>query len=187
MQSAQEKLAFSAHEIKAIIGLGNPGSRFTFTRHNIGFLVVDALAEQLGVAQWQSQENMLYAQVQGKILIKPQTFMNNSGKVLSFLIKKGIKAEHILVIHDELEKPFGHLSFRFGGSARGHNGLRSIMEVIGADYWRLRFGIARPENKEDVGDYVLTSFSPQEKQELEGLIAKAVSLIEPGQKANNKQ
>jgi PTH1 family peptidyl-tRNA hydrolase len=94
-----------------------------------------------------------------------------------FLLKKGIEPENILVVHDELEQPFGKLSFKVGGSARGHNGLRSIIEVCGQDFARLRFGIGRPENKEDVGNYVLQNFS-EDQEEIDQLIDDAVDMIE---------
>jgi PTH1 family peptidyl-tRNA hydrolase len=147
--------------ISAIIGLGNPGPKFHRTRHNIGFLVLDELASRFG-GTWQERGNMEIAtiDVEGKevILIKPQTFMNDSGKVLSFLVKKAIKPEHILVVHDELEMPFGKIKLKMGGSARGHNGLRSIIGTIGADFSRLCFGIDRPAIKEYVAAYVLDNF-----------------------------
>lgn len=166
--------------ITAIIGLGNPGTRFTRHRHNIGFMVLDALADAYGV-QWQTKDDMEIASIQqnGKkvLLIKPQTFMNESGRVIPALRKKGIEAEHILVVHDELEKPFGHVSIAVGGSARGHNGLRSIIEHCGKDFARLRFGIGRPEKKEDVGHFVLSPFD-ESKAELDTLIDQAVQKIE---------
>ena len=100
--------------IKAIIGLGNPGSQYVYTRHNIGFKVVDALAQQYHV-QWIQKENMMLAEISidgSKILlIQPQTYMNNSGRVMNYLSKQGIKAENTLVVHDELEKKFGSFSF----------------------------------------------------------------------------
>ncbi len=168
-------------EIKAIIGLGNPGPRFVKHRHNIGFRIVDALVDRCG-GGWKETGNMLTAQVEihGKpiIVIKPTTFMNSSGEVIPYLAKKGIKAENILVVHDELEKPFGSLAFKVGGSHRGHNGLRSLIDACGADFARLRFGIGRPERKEDVPDYVLSNFAPQEQDKLEMVIDDAVSSIE---------
>ncbi|HRN78464.1 MAG TPA: aminoacyl-tRNA hydrolase [Candidatus Dependentiae bacterium] len=167
-------------EIKAIIGLGNPGPKFFYQRHNIGFRVLDKLAMHYD-ATWQAREHMEYANISINghqvILIKPQTFMNSSGKVIPFLLKKGIEAQHILVVHDELEQPFGKLSFKIGGSAKGHNGLRSIMEFCGQDFARLRFGIGRPERKEDVGNYVLQNFS-EDPAEIDQLINDAVRMIE---------
>jgi len=179
---------FQRSDIKAIIGLGNPGQRYAKTRHNIGFRVIDRLASDVHDGPWQEPGNMHYLQVQLPAvdatslpqvvyLIKPQTFMNSSGAVIPFLTKKGIRAENILVIHDELEKSFGVLSMHFGGSPKGHNGLRSIIDVIGKDFWRLRFGIGRPPDREDVPDYVLAPFTRQEEDELIVLVSDAVSLI----------
>jgi PTH1 family peptidyl-tRNA hydrolase len=168
-------------EIKAIIGLGNPGPRFVKHRHNIGFRVVDALVDRCA-GSWKETGTMLLAQIEinGKpvLVIKPSTFMNSSGEVFPYLAKKGIKAENILVVHDELEKPFGSMAFKLGGSHRGHNGLRSLIDASGADFARLRFGIGRPERKEDVPDYVLSNFNPQEQEEIDTLIEHAASSIE---------
>lgn len=166
--------------IKAIIGLGNPGPSYQNTRHNIGFKVVDALCDRYN-GIWQHQEHMDYATIQlhakKVLLIKPQTYMNNSGQVVPYLKKKGIEAENILVIHDELELPFGSIKLRTGGSARGHNGLKSIIAHCGDSFKRIRFGIARPEQKEDVATYVLANFhEPQER--VNDLIEEAVDLVE---------
>jgi len=149
--------------IKAIIGLGNPGPKFSNTRHNIGFMVVDALAQQFN-ADWRSVNNHLEAcdvvvNDQKTLLLKPQTFMNDSGLVISYLTKKGIQPENILVVHDELEIAFGRVTMRQSGSARGHNGLRSIIAACGPDFWRLRMGIGRPADSTTVADFVLQKFS----------------------------
>lgn len=165
--------------IKIIIGLGNPGAKYHHNRHNIGFLVLDVLAEKHN-ASWQKKADRETAEfeVNGEkiLLVKPQTFMNSSGKVIPSLLKQGITAANLLVVHDELEKPFGKVEFKTGGSHRGHNGLRSIIEFCGADFHRLRFGIGRPENKEDVPDYVLSNFSKNEN--IEPVIEQAVEMIE---------
>lgn len=167
------------NNIKVIIGLGNPGAKYHHNRHNIGFLVLDALADKYN-ASWQTKADKEIADVEingHKItLMKPQTFMNSSGKIIPSLAKQGIKAENILVVHDELEKPFGKVETRVGGSHRGHNGLRSIMEQCGADFHRLRFGIGRPENKEDVPHYVLSNFSKTE--DIGPIIDTAIEIIE---------
>lgn len=147
--------------LKAIIGLGNPGQKYALTRHNIGFRVVDALAQAYG-QELKKNDSMLLCTIMHHdvpiLLIEPQTFMNDSGKVIPFLQKKGITADHILVIHDELELPFGQIKIKTGGSAKGHNGLKSIINVLGPDFHRLRIGIGRPENRENVPDYVLEKF-----------------------------
>ncbi len=165
---------------KAIIGLGNPGNQYKHTRHNIGFCVVDELvAQQEGM--WRKRDEMEYAEIKmhnlAVIIIKPQTFMNFSGKVIPFLQKKGIKSEDILVIHDELEKPFGSITLKQGGSAKGHNGLKSLIAYGGPDFWRLRFGIGRPEKKEDVPEYVLQNFK-EPADAVKNLINQALALIE---------
>jgi len=165
--------------LKVLIGLGNPGSQYQYTRHNIGFRVLDALVDEQN-AQWHKKDKLEYAEViinSHKImLIKPQTFMNNSGEIVPFLQKKGIKPEEMLVVHDELEKPFGSLTLKYGGSHKGHNGLRSLMAHCSGDFWRLRFGIARPEDKAQVSDYVLAKFT-QSNDDLNKLIQKAVDML----------
>ena len=145
---------FTISTIKAIIGLGNPGPQYAKNRHNIGFRMADELVLQTG-GSWRTTGDMAIAEIQltsadglqSMIVIKPQTYMNNSGRVVPFLQKKGIKPEEILVLHDELEKEFGALQIRQGGSARGHNGLKSLMSTMGESFWRLRFGIGRPADK----------------------------------------
>lgn len=195
---------FDLKNVKAIIGLGNPGSKYSRNRHNIGFRVVDAIADKFD-ASWQERDDLQYCdiqimssifsedtesrvnrgievvskddEIQKLILIKPQTFMNTSGSIIPFLLKKGIKPDEILVVHDELEKPFGKIIVKLGGSARGHNGLRSIIGVIGPEFWRLRFGIGRPERKEDVSNYVLSNFIPEEESQIDSLIDQAINQI----------
>jgi PTH1 family peptidyl-tRNA hydrolase len=166
--------------IKALIGLGNPGSKFQYNRHNIGFLVLDELVRSAG-GTWQHKDLFDLAEVYinyKKILcLKPSTFMNVSGKVIPFLQKQGIKPEEIMVVHDELEKPFGNISIKFGGSAKGHNGLRSIITFCGDQFYRLRFGIGRPERKEDVSDWVLANFS-EPKESLNSFIVQAAQMLE---------
>jgi PTH1 family peptidyl-tRNA hydrolase len=167
-------------DIKAIIGLGNPGPKYYYTRHNIGFRILDALASVHSVS-WQTKNAMEVADLTLNghkiILIKPQTFMNDSGKVIPGLLKQGIKAENILVVHDELEQPFGAVKLRLGGSARGHNGLKSIISACGDQFARLRFGISRPAIKEDVPNYVLEKFK-ENPADLENHIQQAVQIIE---------
>jgi PTH1 family peptidyl-tRNA hydrolase len=166
--------------ILAIIGLGNPGPQYRFNRHNIGFMVVDRLCER-HAGTWEHKELMDIATVQlgghKVLLVKPQQFMNRSGCVIASLNKQGIKPENILVVHDELEYPFGKIKIRFDGSARGHNGLRSIIEACGTGFARLRFGIGRPERKEMVGGYVLQNFIEPDA-DVEALIEQAADLIQ---------
>ena len=172
---------YDINNIRAIIGLGNPGPKYAKTRHNIGFRVLDQIAREYQVS-WQENKNMLYAIItelndQPVYVIKPLTFMNTSGEVMPWLTKKGIKGDQIIVVHDELEKPFGSNATKFSGSAKGHNGLRSIIGVIGQDFWRLRFGIGRPQPETSVADYVLNPFSAEEEQKLSQLISAQCQLL----------
>ena len=164
--------------IKALIGLGNPGSQFYRTRHNIGFRVLDALAEREG-AVWKERDNREESAIalDGRTikLIKPLTFMNDSGKVIPELTRAGIGCENILVIHDELELPLGKVAFKAGGSARGHNGLRSIIAACGSDFGRIRCGIGRPETGEDIASYVLRAFDDNAK--VDCMIQDACDLV----------
>lgn len=166
-------------EIKAIVGLGNPGPAYAKTRHNIGFLIVDALADAYN-GSWQSKNNMETCSIvmhdKKIMLIKPMTFMNDSGKILPFLSKQGIKQDNILVVHDELELPFGSIKFKFDGSAKGHNGLKSLMACGGSNFLRLRFGIDRPQNRDDVPDYVLAKFK-ESQNDIDDTINQAVLTI----------
>ena len=166
--------------IKAIIGLGNPGRKYQNNRHNIGFRVVDALCERHN-GSWQVRDAMELARIelngQPIALVKPQTFMNSSGRVIPFLTKQGIQAENILVVHDELELPFGTIKTKVGGSAKGHNGLKSLIEQCGQNFARCRFGIGRPGGRQEVPDYVLANFSEHEI-DVDRLIDSAVAMIE---------
>ena len=165
--------------IRAIVGLGNPGLRFVFTRHNIGFRIVEALAKAQD-AKWRSVANMETADVafdgSSAQLIKPQTFMNSSGEIYPYLQKDGVKPENMLVVHDELELPFGKIALKMGGSHKGHNGLRSLIQYAGPDFPRLRVGIGRPSDKAEVPDYVLAKFT-EPASEVDLVIAQAVDLI----------
>ncbi len=167
-------------DIKVIIGLGNPGTKYYATRHNIGFRVVDALVESYA-GQWRIKGDAEIAlitlndkQVQ---VVKPQTFMNDSGRVVSALLKTVHGVENILVVHDELEKAFGTVTLKVGGSHKGHNGLRSIIGVSGPDFVRLRCGIGRPDDKNSVPDYVLSTFNEGTNQ-VHDMISNAVIEIE---------
>lgn len=165
---------------KVLIGLGNPDVKFTHTRHNAGFKVIDTVAAQYG-GHWRSFSDKQIAQIRihdiPVLLVKPLTYMNNSGDVVPYLKKNGFTAADILVIHDELESAQGKLSFKGGGSARGHNGIKSLIERWGTqDFRRLRVGIGRPEDREQVSHYVLQRF--ENLADLELVIQQAVTMIE---------
>ena len=163
-----------------IIGLGNPDNKFFSTRHNIGFTILDALVSTHG-GNWQFRDGKEIAALVMRgypvLAVKPMTYMNNSGDIVPFLKMKDIQASDCLVIHDELEKPFGKVSLKWGGSARGHNGLKSLIERWGTDeFGRLRFGIGRPDSKEAVPRYVLEKFENPEL--VSRYVQEALMLIE---------
>lgn len=161
-----------------IAGLGNPGVKYRKTRHNIGFMVLEALALHLGLAFKSSSRfkaELATTQANGAklFLLKPQTFMNLSGESIAPFIRYHHIA-HALVIHDELDCALGDIRFKFGGSSGGHNGLKSIDSHFGSEYFRLRFGISRPQTQ-SVIEYVLGDFTPSEAQELDELIEYATN------------
>ena len=166
-----------------IVGLGNPGPKYTNTRHNIGFLVIDRLAEQLGVQLSQQKFNGHYGQ--GSLptgtpitLLKPQTFMNLSGKSVAPCAQFfKIPPERMIIVHDELEFPFGIIRIKVGGGHAGHNGLKSIHASMGTNaFLRLRVGIGRPQ-RGSVSDYVLSSFSGDDSPWLDDVCRLAVDDI----------
>jgi peptidyl-tRNA hydrolase, PTH1 family len=166
-----------------IIGLGNPGRGYRHNRHNIGFQILDALAEDLGARFTRLQANALVtdARLEGVrlILAKPQTFMNNTGQSVSSLDRFfKLPPEQILAVHDDLDLPLGALRLRPGGGSGGHRGLGSIVEHLGlAAFPRLRFGIGRPPGTMDPADYVLQDFGPLEQDIVTASLERAVACI----------
>ncbi len=165
-----------------IAGLGNIGSEYELTRHNIGFLVLDQLADQQKVA-FISERHAEKAEFKykGKAIhiIKPTTYMNLSGKAVAYWINElKIPKENLLVVVDDLALPFGTLRMRTKGSAAGHNGLKNIELLLnGQDYARLRFGIGDNFNKGHQADFVLSNFSKTEFSELPYVINQANDMI----------
>jgi len=164
------------------VGLGNPGSQYENTRHNIGFKVIDKLVDDLGARDISktSFHGKLY-RVANSLFLKPTTFMNLSGKSLQ-TVKHffKIELEDIVVIHDDIDLPFGAVRFKKGGGHGGHNGLRSIDSHISKEYIRVRIGVGKPEHKSQVADYVLHDFNVEEEKVLEALlnhIANACKLL----------
>src|SRR5436305_11597955 len=153
--------------MRLVVGLGNPGARYARNRHNIGFVIADAVARRHGFSGYRDRFKGEVAEgtVAGerRLLLKPQTFMNDSGEaVLAAMSFYKIRPDEILVIHDELDLRPGKARVKRGGGSAGHNGLRSIDALVGADYWRLRIGIGHPGVKELVHPYVLQNFTPDE-------------------------
>jgi PTH1 family peptidyl-tRNA hydrolase len=168
-----------------IVGLGNPGGRYESTRHNAGFLVLDRLMEAWGPTGWQHRFQGLFAQLdrhgQRLLLLKPETYMNLSGRsvraVTGFF---KLPAEALLVVHDELDLPFGEIRLKLGGGDAGHKGLASVTAELGTSgYGRLRFGIGRPlpEFRGTVSDFVLEGFTLAERPALQQGLERARQAI----------
>lgn len=171
--------------MRMIVGLGNPGARYEWTRHNCGFLVVDELARRSGVELRTKQCQALTARAriagQEILLVKPQTYMNLSGVAVAQLKEKYevARTDEILVISDELALPFGRIRLRRGGSAGGHNGLKSIIARLGSeDFPRLRIGIAPEHPISDAAAFVLAEFSREQRAALDEIIGRAADAAE---------
>lgn len=168
-----------------IAGLGNPGAKYEKNRHNVGFLVMDALVDHFSLTGPKNKyKSALYdGEIEGEkiILLKPQTFMNNSGQAIAEAAKFfKIPNDHVLVFYDELDLEPGKLRAKKGGGAAGHNGIRSIDAHLGNDFWRFRIGIGHPGQKELVHGYVLSDFYKKDEAWLEPLkksIAKHFPLM----------
>ncbi|MDR1016461.1 MAG: aminoacyl-tRNA hydrolase [Coriobacteriales bacterium] len=168
---------------KLIVGLGNPGAEYAQTRHNCGFMAVDALAGKLGVNYWKSDCQAEVGRTQDStgevVLAKPQTFMNLSGQAVKGLVKKFAldPARDLLVIQDELDLEPGTVRLKQGGGHAGHNGLRSIIDCLGSkDFARLRVGIGHPQDGMPVDIYVLQRLKGDKLSEQQDHVAEAVRL-----------
>ncbi|MEZ5421295.1 MAG: aminoacyl-tRNA hydrolase [Vicinamibacterales bacterium] len=165
--------------MKLLVGLGNPGAKYANTRHNIGFRVIDALARRWSVDQWREQHQALVARVregdEPVLLAKPLTFMNLSGESVAGLAGfYKIDVPDVLVVLDEVALPLGRLRAGRGGSAGGHNGLKSIIGRFGTpEVPRLRIGVGRGDARRDLADHVLGSFAEDEREEVEAAVLRA--------------
>ena len=160
-----------------IVGLGNPGREYAAHRHNVGFMVVDALAERTGAESFRAKFSgeIARTELRGEdaLLLKPMTYMNLSGdSVQPCAAFFKIPVDRVVVIHDELDLPFGELRLKKGGGHAGHNGLRSLIQRMGADFGRIRMGIGRPPPtfRGDVADFVLSGFSAEERERLPKIV-----------------
>jgi peptidyl-tRNA hydrolase, PTH1 family len=177
--------------MKILVGLGNPGDKYELNRHNVGFMAVEAIAENYSATPWKRRFQGLAAEVDiGRercLLLKPSTFMNESGRSVGEAIRfYKISAADVIVFHDELDLEPGRVRVKFGGGHAGHNGLKSISAHIGNDYHRARIGIGHPGSREAVVSYVLHDFSKKDREWLEPLltaIARAAPHLLAGQDA----
>ncbi len=169
-----------------VVGLGNPGERYRHTRHNIGFQVLDRLAAERPESEWRAKYDARVIQLEFSgtraLFLKPQTYMNRSGlSVRAAAQYFRTPPDEILVVHDELDLPFGQLRLKRGGGDAGHNGLKSISQELGsAVYGRLRVGIGRPgpDFSGTIADYVLQAFAPAELALLPDVVAQGARAIE---------
>ncbi|MDR3126102.1 MAG: aminoacyl-tRNA hydrolase [Rickettsiales bacterium] len=158
-----------------IVGLGNPGPEYSGTRHNAGFMAAEAVREAGGFPGWKARGSYLYSKKGDCVLVKPQTFMNLSGRAVLAAVSF-YKPDEMIVLHDDLDLPVGSYREKTGGGNAGHNGLRSIDEAVGSSYRRVRIGISHPRGTGfpgEVSDYVLAKFSADERK----LVDDAIGLI----------
>ncbi len=168
-----------------IAGLGNPGPAYAATRHNIGYLVTDVLADRIG-GRWTSHRKSRTDTVEGRlagervVLGRSRSYMNESGGPLKALAGFfDIAPEHVVAIHDELDIDFGRLRVKFGGGDNGHNGLKSMRSSLGTgDFYRVRAGIGRPPGQQTVHDFVLKPWSATERKDLTINVEDAADAVE---------
>lgn len=168
-----------------VVGLGNPGPGYERTRHNVGFLVADTLAERVGdrfTVHKKSGADLLTARLDGRrvLIAKPRSYMNLSGRPVAALAKFfSVPLGEVIVIHDELDLPFGTVRLKRGGGEGGHNGLRSVSSALDTkDYLRTRIGIGRPPGRQDPADFVLKPFSAAERKEVPVIVEQAADAVE---------
>jgi len=166
--------------MKVIYGLGNPGRRYERTRHNVGFMVVEFLSRKWGIPLKKQKAHALFGvgRISGvdAMLAQPQTFMNLSGEPLNPL---SIKAQDLIVVHDDMDIPLGQVRVKTNGGTGGHKGLVSIKSALGTgDFTRIRFGIGRPPEAWDPSDYVLGRFAGEDHDTLQEQIVMAASAVE---------
>lgn len=170
--------------MRLIVGLGNPGKEYLFSRHNLGFMVVDRLAGDLDIRVTRNQFDALIGDgtISGNriMLAKPQTYMNLSGNSVCGLLRfYKLQIEDLIVIHDDLDLPFDTVRIKKGGGHGGNKGVMSIMSQLGSpDFIRVRIGIGKPPRKEMTEDHVLGRFFPEEMQKLPDVLVRAADAVE---------
>jgi PTH1 family peptidyl-tRNA hydrolase len=168
--------------VKCIVGLGNPGQKYHGTRHNVGFAVVDLLAARHALTWESAPAEALMARWRGPatLLVKPLTFMNLSGQAVGELLRFfKLDPADMLVVVDEVQLPLGRLRARPSGSAGGHNGLKSLIGLLGTDRFpRLRIGVGRGDARRDLADHVLAKFDAGEREAAEEIVGRAADAAE---------
>ncbi len=166
-----------------VVGLGNPGAKYARTRHNIGFLAVERLAQRWSLAVERKLFGALVGdgQVAGQkaLLAMPQQYMNLSGQATASILGfYKVAPSGLVVIHDDMDLPFGRLRLRLGGGHGGHNGIRDIQRLVDSDFIRVKFGVGRPPPPMDAADYVLQAWSSSENAQLDGLLDTTADAVE---------
>lgn len=161
--------------MKLIVGLGNPGAKYAGHRHNIGFMALDRIAADHGFGPWKSKHNGLVSEGRfgsdRAVLLKPETFMNNSGQSVNAAMRfYKLDPGDVVVLHDEIDLAPGKVKHKIGGGHAGHNGLRSIHAHIGADYGRVRLGVGHPGHKDRVPGFVLHDFAKADHDWLDDVL-----------------
>ena len=171
-----------------VVGLGNPGPTYESTRHNVGYLVADELAERMG-GSWKAHKSGRALAIEGRlagipgvrtVLGRGRCYMNESGGPVSALLKfYKATPEQLVIVYDELDLPYGDMRIKFGGGDNGHNGLKSVRASLGTgDWYRVRVGISRPPGRQAPADYVLKPFSTTERRELDLHVNRAADAVE---------
>ena len=167
-----------------VVGLGNPGSQYEKTRHNAGVFVVEELLRRNGVSFKRHKSGCVVAEAgygdKRIVLARPMSYMNESGRPLRELVR-WYKAtpERLVVVHDEIDIPFGTVRIKFGGGTAGHNGLKSVGSHLGTkDFARVRVGVSRPRGNKEAADYVLSEFSAGERKQLDEIVSRAADAAE---------
>jgi PTH1 family peptidyl-tRNA hydrolase len=181
INSAILQFCHSAIAVKLIVGLGNPGSKYAGTRHNVGFAVIDEAAHRAAVRFESAPADALMARVRSQdvLLAKPMTYMNESGQAIGELLRYfKVDVADLLVVVDEVQLPLGKLRARSRGSAGGHNGLKSVIQHVGEEFARLRLGVGRGDARRDLADHVLARFDKDEAADVERMIERATDASE---------
>ena len=171
-----------------VVGLGNPGPSYESTRHNVGYLVADELAERMG-GSWKAHKSGRALAIEGRlagvpgvrtVLGRGRCYMNESGGPVSALLKfYKATPEQLVIVYDELDLPYGDMRIKFGGGDNGHNGLKSVRASLDTgDWYRVRVGISRPPGRQAPADYVLKPFSTTERRELDLHVNRAADAVE---------
>lgn len=173
-----------------IVGLGNPGPRYSRHRHNIGFRIVEELAQRAGTG-FRAPARMRAEMAEGRlglpgpdstrvVLLKPRTFMNESGAAVTAACRYWqVTPDRLIVVHDEIDLDLGQLRVKYGGGDNGHNGLKSIrVSLATGDYFRIRFGVGRPPGRQDAADFLLTNFPARDHDDVDVGIRNAADAAE---------